>query len=132
MRWREMRDKMFSKNDAAFFHRLDGEDQNSEGCLASSSFNHIVKDRLASIGIVDPNFGGHSARAGGATAAAKAAIEARHINAHGRWKSDAVYIYIHDTKAGILKLNTALGGFTNPTAPQSNNAASSSSSSSSV
>ena len=60
---------------------------------------------------VDPaRFGGHSARAEGATEAARKAVDVRLIKRHGRWKSDAVYIYIHDDEQTMLALSEAMGG----------------------
>ena len=60
---------------------------------------------------MDPSaYGGHSARAGGATAAAVAEVDLRLIKRQGRWKSDAVFIYIHDDTNTMLALCEALGG----------------------
>jgi len=108
--WFQLFDRMRNPKAVAFFHRLDGQ-LNDGGFLSKNTFNHIVKDRLFAIGITDGAFGGHSCRAGGATEAARHRIETRLIMRHGRWKSNAVNIYIRDDRIGELELNAALGGF---------------------
>jgi len=77
--------------------------------LDSSRFNEIVKRWLGFINVDPTLYGGHSARVGGATAAAKALVDVRLIKRHGRWKSDAVYIYIRDDSYSMLPLQEALG-----------------------
>ena len=57
----------------------------------------IVKRALASIGIDPKPYGSHSLRRGGATAAAKQKIRMHVLKRHGRWRSDAVYLYITDS-----------------------------------
>lgn len=91
----------------AFFHSF----TTPPGFLSSRSFNHIVKNRLADEGVDVSNLGGHSARAGGATAAALANVDTRAIMKHGRWKSSAVNLYIRDSTVSALNLNAAMGGF---------------------
>lgn len=112
LKWYNLLLKLRNANCIALFHRIDHRTNDDGGFLSTPTFNSIVKNRLSAIGVEDPQFGGHSARAGGATEAAKRLVETRLIKRHGRWKSDAVYIYIHDDKIGELHLNAALGGFT--------------------
>jgi integrase len=78
-------------------------------CLNSDDFNQMVKTWLGRIKVDPSGFGGHSARAGGATAAAAADVDIRLIKRQGRWKSDAVYLYIHDDTNSLLPLHEALG-----------------------
>jgi integrase len=62
--------------------------------LATGTPNHTVKRWLGKIGVSSVGFGSHSLRRGGATAAAKARVQMHVIKRHGRWASDAVYLYI--------------------------------------
>jgi integrase len=107
--WFRLYQSLRDKTADWFFHRVDSGDRDTS--LAKGSFNHIVKNRCKETGINDLNIGGHSCRAGGATDAARKRVETRLIARHGRWKSDAVFIYMHDDQSGELQLNAALGGF---------------------
>jgi integrase len=64
--------------------------------LATTTPNHTVKRWLVKIGVSAQGYGSHSLRRGGATAAAKAKVQMHVIKRHGRWASDAVYLYIVD------------------------------------
>lgn len=78
--------------------------------LAASSPRHIMIDLAKRAGIPPSvHLVAHSLRAGGATAAAHAAIDQRVIKRHGRWRSDAVYAYIKDSANEFLDLNAAVG-----------------------
>jgi integrase len=55
-------------------------------------------------------YGFHSLRAGGATEAARAGVQERHIKQHGNWKSDAVRVYIRPDTSDRLKASAALAG----------------------
>ena len=80
-------------NSPWFFYNMRNKER-----LAKSTPLFIVRTWLSSINIADPkNYGSHSCRRGGATAAAAAGIQERLIKRHGNWKSDAVHIYIEDT-----------------------------------
>lgn len=54
-------------------------------------------------------YGFHSLRAGGATEAARAGVQERHIKQHGNWKSDAYRVYIRPSTDDRLKVSAALG-----------------------
>jgi hypothetical protein len=127
MRWYRLFIEMRDKKQSAFFHRADSrdEDNDNEGFLRPASVNHIVKKRLISIAVDPDRFGGHSIRAGGATEAAKQQVELRLIKHHGRWKSDAVFIYIHDNHVGEMHLNAAMGGWNGNQSSASSSTASS-------
>ena len=71
--------------------------------------NKIVKAALKRIGVDPERYGSHSARRGGATAAAAQGIAMHLLKRHGRWKSDAVYAYISDSL--ISRLSVALAIF---------------------
>ena len=67
----------------------------------------IIKRWLTAIGEDPAEYGGHSARSGGATAAANSGIAIDLLRRHGRWKSDAVYVYIHDSRAARIAVSRA-------------------------
>ena len=48
----------------------------------------IVRSALATLGVNIRNFGLHSFRSGGATAACKSGISDRLFKIHGRWKTE--------------------------------------------
>ena len=75
----------------------------------------IIKNMLRKSGYDDEKYGGHSARKGGATAAAAARVQVHLLKRHGRWKSDAVYLYIHDSPTAKLSVSRAI---LNPTPNQ--------------
>jgi len=54
-------------------------------------------------------YGFHSLRAGGATEAAKAGVQERHIMLHGGWKSAAVRLYIRPSTMDRLRTAKAMG-----------------------
>jgi integrase len=69
-----------------------------------------LKHWMSNIGVSDiPQYGFHSLRAGGATDAANAGIDERHIKAHGNWKSDAVRGYMQPGQRERLIASSALG-----------------------
>jgi hypothetical protein len=67
---------------------------------------------IAMIVMIDSptGYGSHSLRRGGATAAAKAKVQMHVIKRHGRWASDAVYLYIVDGVEEQLGLSAAVLG----------------------
>jgi integrase len=78
--------------------------------LAKTTPNHTVKRWLGKIGVDPAGFGSHSLRRGGATAAAKAKVQMHVIKRHGRWSSDAVYLYIVDGLEEQLGVSAAVLG----------------------
>jgi integrase len=78
--------------------------------LATGTPNHTVKRWLEKIGVSATGFGSHSLRRGGATAAAKAKVQMHVIKRHGRWASDAVYLYIVDGIEEQLGVSAAVLG----------------------
>lgn len=67
-------------------------------CLSYTRAREILLSSLESIGLDKRNFGLHSLRAGGATAAANAGVCDRLFKKHGRWRSDSA-------KDGYIKEN---------------------------
>ena len=80
--------------------------------LAATTPCHTVKRWLGKIGVSAAGFGSHSLRRGGATAAAKAKVQMHVIKRHGRWASDAVYLYIVDSIEEQLGVSEAVFGQT--------------------
>jgi integrase len=89
------------------FHKLAG----GKGTkLANTTPYHTVKRWLGRIDVSSRGYGSHSLRRGGATAAAKAKVRMHVIKRHGRWASDAVYLYIVDGIEEQLGVSAAVLG----------------------
>lgn len=78
--------------------------------LAKATPNHILKKWLKRIKVDPKAYGSHSLRRGGATAAAKAKVRMHVIKRHGRWASDAVYLYIVDGLEEQMMVSSAVLG----------------------
>jgi site-specific recombinase XerD len=79
--------------------------------LASTSVNPLLKKLLDLAHIQDVDIDlltSHSARIGGASAAAAAGVNLRLIMRHGNWKSYAVFLYIRDSMADRLSVSKAI------------------------
>ena len=70
--------------------------------------NSRLKVRCAQAGIDAAQYSSHSLRHGGATAASVGGAIERLIKAHGRWKSDCVRVYIHDSLQEKLSVSRAM------------------------
>ena len=65
--------------------------------------------KLRELGIDSKQFGWHSLRAGGATAAANAGIPDRLFKRHGRWKTESAKDgYVEDSAAARLAVSKSL------------------------
>ena len=62
----------------------------------------------AEIGIDSSDYGSHSCRRGGATAAVAANVDIHLVKRHGNWKSDAVYLYVVDSVKARLSVSGAI------------------------
>jgi hypothetical protein len=83
------------------------------GAFSRSYFVENVKIYLLRIGLDPSNYSGHSLRKGAAVSASREGISRAEIQLLGRWKSDAVDIYINevskaDHQAKILNLRSKL------------------------
>ena len=76
--------------------------------LGSSLPNSRLKVRCRAAGIDEGQYSSHSLRHGGATAASAGGVIERLIKAHGRWKSDCVRVYIHDSLQTKLSVSRAM------------------------
>ena len=64
---------------------------------------------LKKIGVLDTAmYGSHSLRRGGCTSAMLAKVNLHTIKRHGRWKSDAVYLYMVDDMEAKLNLTRSV------------------------
>lgn len=81
---------------------------NSIRKLASDTPRSRIIYWLSLIGADAARYGSHSARKGGATAAAARHIEERLIRRHGNWKSDCVYKYISESIERRLSVSRAV------------------------
>jgi integrase len=97
--WIGQRSKKHTNSTHLFYDMVSG------GAITGATVNHILKSALSAVGIDPTEYGSHSLRKGGATAMAAANVEARLIKRHGRWRSDAVYVYITDST--LTRLNAA-------------------------
>jgi integrase len=76
--------------------------------LSPKTPNSIFKRWLKAIGVDPRPYGSHSLRRGGVSAAAAAGIRTHVLKRHGRWKSDAVYLYIVDPTTQVLSVTKTL------------------------
>ena len=79
------------------------------GGLSYTRTREVVLDMLAAIGRNKKQFGLHSLRSGGASAAANAGVPDRFFKRHGRWSENAKDGYVKDSLDERLKLSRNLG-----------------------
>ena len=77
--------------------------------LVNTTPNFVIKRWLKKIGVLDTAmYGSHSLRRGGRTSAMLAKVNLHTIKRHGRWKSDAVYLYMVDDMEAKLNLTRSV------------------------
>ena len=59
-----------------------------QGSLSYTRMRELLLEKLSQLGLDPKNFGLHSLRSGGASAAANAGVPDRLFKRHGRWKSE--------------------------------------------
>ena len=106
--WFSVYDHMRVKGSGFFFHQAKGARRNVMEGLSVNTPCHIVKNRLTEIGIDSSDYGSHSCRRGGATAAVAANVDIHLVKRHGNWKSDAVYLYVVDSVKARLSVSDAV------------------------
>ena len=67
---------------------MNGEVLRQSGKISHSCLRELFKKKIADLGLPPSDFGLHSLRAGGATAAANTKVPDRLFKRHGRWKSE--------------------------------------------
>jgi integrase len=80
------------------------------GPLGPTKPNFVIKDWLQRIGVDPKGYGSHSLRRGGTTAAMQAKVRTHLIKRHGRWSSDAVYLYMVDDIHAKLEVSRKVVG----------------------
>ena len=87
-----------------------GEKLRASGQLSYSTLRELFKRKLAELGYPAVEFGLHSLRAGGATAAANAGVPDHLFKRHGRWRSeDAKDGYVEDSVDKRLSVSRSIG-----------------------
>lgn len=88
-----------------------GESLRPSGSLSYTRMREIVLEKIHKLGYNEKEFGLHSFRAGGATAAANApGLSERNFKRHGRWLSEGAKDgYVKDSERSRLKVSESLG-----------------------
>ena len=80
------------------------------GSLSYTTMRELFKKKLSTLGYPAEEFGLHSLRAGGATAAANAGVPDRLFKRHGRWKSETAKDgYVEDSIENRLAVSRKIG-----------------------
>ena len=81
--------------------------------ISYTTVRDILLTNLKNIGLDKTQFGLHSLRSGGATAAANFGINDRLFQKHGRWRSEKVKNgYVHENLRALLNVSRNLGVWT--------------------
>ena len=87
-----------------------GEKLRPSGGLSYTTLRELFKKKLSELGYPSEEFGLHSLRAGGATAAANAGVSDRLFKKHGRWRSEnAKDGYVEDSLDSQLSVSRKMG-----------------------
>ena len=86
-----------------------GERLRSQGSLSYTRLRELFLQKLTSLGFDAKQFGLHSLRSGGATAAAQAGVPDRLFKRHGRWRSEAAKDgYVKDSMSSLMYVSQSL------------------------
>lgn len=78
--------------------------------MSYTTVRKTVLEKFEAIGLDKRQYGLHSLRAGGATAAANAGVPDRMFKRHGRWRSEnAKDGYVEDSLTSRLQVSKAIG-----------------------
>ena len=87
-----------------------GEEPRSTGKISYSCLRDLFRKKLSSLGFNVNDFGLHSMRSGGATAAPNAKVPDRLFKRHGRWRSESAKDgYVKDSVESRLQVSQSLG-----------------------
>jgi len=87
-----------------------GEKLHESGHISCSCLRSLYMKKISDLGFPAQEFGLHSLRAGGATAAANAKVTDRIFKRHGRWKSEnAKDSYVKDSLESRLMVSKSIG-----------------------
>ena len=90
-------------------HTKHGEKLRSAGGLSYTRMRELFVAKLRELGFDTKQFGLHSLRAGGATAAANAGVPDRLFKRHGRWRSEiAKDGYVKDNQEALMSVSRSL------------------------
>eukprot|EP00731_Ephydatia_muelleri_P022428 Em0015g11a len=102
----ESHDRVFR----AIVNSKGGETLRKSGGLSYSRLRELLLAKIAMLGMDPLQFGMHSLRAGGATAAANAGVPDRLFKRHGRWRSESAKNgYVKDSAGSRLSVSKSLG-----------------------
>ncbi|KAL5463210.1 hypothetical protein EMCRGX_G032089 [Ephydatia muelleri] len=102
----ESHDRVFR----AIVNSKGGEMLRKSGGLSYSRLRELLLAKIAMLGMDPLQFGMHSLRAGGATAAANAGVPDRLFKRHGRWRSESAKDgYVKDSAGSRLSVSKSLG-----------------------
>ena len=86
-----------------------GERLRSQGSLSYTRLRELFLRKLTELGFDAKQFGLHSLRSGGATAAAQAGIPDRLFKRHGRWRSESAKDgYVKDSLSALMSVSESL------------------------
>lgn len=86
-----------------------GEKLRRTGSLSYTRMREVFLAKLKSLGFDPKQFGLHSLRSGGATAAANAGVPDRLFKRHGRWRSETAKDgYVKDSMSALLSVSESL------------------------
>ena len=85
-----------------FFHTAQGTK------LSEKTPNGRLKVWFERLNLPGKDYGSHSCRRGGATAAVKAGVELRLVKRHGNWRSSCVDVYITDDIDAMLRVSQGI------------------------
>ena len=87
-----------------------GEQLRKKGGISYTRVRELVLQKLTALGLDPKQFGLHSLRSGGASAAANAGVPDRLFKRHGRWHSEnAKEGYVKDTMESRLSVSRDMG-----------------------
>ena len=81
----------------------------SHGSLSYTRLRELFLQKLTSLGFDAKQFGLHSLRAGGATAAVQAGVPDRPFKCHGHWHSESAKDgYVKDSMSSLMSVSQSL------------------------
>lgn len=90
-------------------HTKAGERLRASGSLSYTRMRELFLAKLTSLGFNAKQFGLHSLRSGGASAAANAGVPDRLFKRHGRWRSETAKDgYVRDSVPDLLSVSKSL------------------------
>ena len=90
-------------------HTKGGDRLRASGSLSYTRMRELLLGKLSQLGFDAKQFGLHSLRAGGATAAANAGVADRLFKRHGRWRSESAKDgYVKDSFASLMSVTKSL------------------------